>query len=209
MKYLHEIKTDHMRKLVARLPFHNQARWRDRVSQILRSTCQRPNFGDLVEFLQERASSENNPLYRNLPSNPRKEDPKGCRRNVGRKLEIKIYTTQYDAGAKCPNCQGSHHLSTCKKFLNETVKNRRKIVLRAKLCFQCLQPGHFKRYCRHEKCQVQDCGRRHHKLLHLNVVERRRNEVVDKTTQVTTRDATVQRNDRVTSSSSNGVWYRW
>jgi hypothetical protein len=38
MKCLHEINTDHMRKIVERLTFHNQARWRDRVSKILKSS---------------------------------------------------------------------------------------------------------------------------------------------------------------------------
>ena len=36
MKSLNEINTDHMRKIVARLPYHNQSRWRDRASVILR-----------------------------------------------------------------------------------------------------------------------------------------------------------------------------
>lgn len=102
---LDEINTDHMRKLVAQLPSHNQARWRDRVSQILKSKGQRPTFRDLVEFLQERASSEDNPLYRNLPTNPRKEDLKSRKRNVGGRSEIEIssYATQFHAGAKLLN----------------------------------------------------------------------------------------------------------
>ena len=207
MKSLDEINTDHMRRLVARLPFHNQARWRDRVSQILKSKRQRPTFSDLVEFLQVRAGSENNPLYKNLPSNPKREDLKGRKRNVGGRSEAKIssYATQFYADTKhlnprleekpssCPSCHGNHRLSTCKRFLNETIENRRKIVLQAKLCFQCLQPGHFKRYCRNEKCQVQDCGRRHHKLLHLNVGNRN-HKVTNESIQVTTCDATVQTN---------------
>ena len=90
MECLDEINTDHMRRLVARLPFHNPARWRDRVSQMLKSKGQRPTFRDLVEFLQERASSENNPLYGNLPTNPRKENSKSRERKVGGRPETKI-----------------------------------------------------------------------------------------------------------------------
>lgn len=173
----------------------------------MKSKGQRPTFRDLVEFLQERENSENNPLYGNLPTNPRKEDIKSRKRNVGGRPETKIssYATQFHAGAKpsnlrseklssCPSCHGDHRLLTCKKFLNESIENRRKTVLQARLCFQCLQPGHFKRYCRNEKCQVQDCGRRHHKLLHWNIIEKQKNEGTNKISQVTTRDATVQTN---------------
>ncbi|XP_028408803.1 uncharacterized protein LOC114531379 [Dendronephthya gigantea] len=63
MKCLSEVNTDHMRRLVARLPYHYQAKWRDRASSILKSRSKLPSFFDLVEFLQERASFENNPVF--------------------------------------------------------------------------------------------------------------------------------------------------
>jgi hypothetical protein len=44
MKSLNEINTDHMRKIVARLPYYNQSRWRDRASVILRERGSPPTF---------------------------------------------------------------------------------------------------------------------------------------------------------------------
>ncbi len=66
MKCLSEVNTDHLRRLVARLPYHYQAKWRDRACSVLKSSNKLPSFYDLVEFLQERASSENNPVFGNL-----------------------------------------------------------------------------------------------------------------------------------------------
>ncbi len=65
MRSLNEINTDHIRKVVARLPYYNQSRWRDRANDILRERGTPPGFQDLTEFLQKRAQSENNPLYEN------------------------------------------------------------------------------------------------------------------------------------------------
>jgi hypothetical protein len=124
MKCLHEINTDHMRKIVARLPFHNQARWRDRVSKILKSSNSRPTFGDLVEYLQERSSSENNPLYRKLPGSSKKDDTKPRRKSNLDKSDgtrISSFATQFDSAPSkqrhderslsCPRCYNKHHLS--------------------------------------------------------------------------------------------------
>ncbi|CAB4013978.1 Hypothetical predicted protein [Paramuricea clavata] len=66
MKCLSEVNTNHMRRLVARLLYHLQAKRRDCASSILKSRSKLPSFYDLVEFLQERASSENNPVFGNL-----------------------------------------------------------------------------------------------------------------------------------------------
>ena len=52
---LNEMNSDHLRKVVARLPFYNQSRWRDRASDLLRERGMPPNFRDLTEFLQRRA----------------------------------------------------------------------------------------------------------------------------------------------------------
>ena len=47
-----EINTDHMRKNVSRLPYHNQAKWRDVASSIMKKRKSPPDFQDLTEFHQ-------------------------------------------------------------------------------------------------------------------------------------------------------------
>ena len=65
-KSLNEINTDHMRKVIGRLPYYKQTRWRDRASEILREKGPPPDFQDLSTSSQERVQSKNNPLYGNL-----------------------------------------------------------------------------------------------------------------------------------------------
>ena len=90
-----------MRKIVARLPYYNESRWKDRASAILRMRNSPLTFRDLTEFLLERAQSENNPLYGNL-----KDFEKGVANRLKkeerkRKDEvISIYATQ--SGLRSP-----------------------------------------------------------------------------------------------------------
>ena len=176
MNSLNKINSDHLRKVVARLPFYNQSRWRDRASDLLRERGMPPNFRDLTEFLQRRAESENNARFGNL-KDPDKEISNLSKRELQRKMReesISSFATQYTSGrlghvgrAVCPVCQVDHNLPVCQKFLQMTVVERRKAVLKLKLCFQFLFPGHYKRFCKKSKRKVESCERRHHKLLHL------------------------------------------
>ncbi len=61
-----EINTDHMQKIVLRLPYHNQAKWRDVTSSIMKKRKSLPNFQDLTEFLGDWARAENDPIYGRL-----------------------------------------------------------------------------------------------------------------------------------------------
>ena len=149
MNSLNEINSDHLRKMVARLPFYNQSRWRDRASDLLRERGMPPNFRDLTDFLQRREESENNALFGNLKY-PDKEISNRSKRELQRKTReesISSFATQYmsdrlghEGKAVCPVCQGDHSLPVCQKFLQMTVVERRKAVLKLKLCFQCLFP---------------------------------------------------------------------
>ena len=149
MNSLNEISSDHLRKVVARLPFYNQSGWGDRASDLLRERGVPPNFHDLTEFLQRRAESENNPLFGTL-RDPEKEISNRSKRELERKRKeepISSFATQYMCGrfgyerrTVCPVCQGNHNLTVCKKFLQMTAVERRKAVLKSKLCFQCLFP---------------------------------------------------------------------
>jgi hypothetical protein len=73
-----------------------------------------------------------------------------------------------------PSCvfcksKSNHESAECPEFKTKTVEERWKTVKSNKLCFNCLKPSHakhFSKVCRHPKCSVVDCGKRHHRLLH-------------------------------------------
>ncbi|XP_055590674.1 uncharacterized protein LOC129742757 [Uranotaenia lowii] len=65
----------------------------------------------------------------------------------------------------CPVCRsGSHKTEQCAKFYRMRVIDRKDLVRRLRLCFNCLDSGHFVENC--SCCSCSKCGQRHHVLLH-------------------------------------------
>ena len=126
---------------------------------------------------KESMESENNPLFGTL-RDPEKEISNRSKRELERKRKeepISSFATQYMSGrfgyerrTVCPVCQGNHNLTVCKEFLQMTAVERRKAVLKSKLCFQCLFSGHYKRTCTKSKCEVERLKKR--TLLRKNLI---------------------------------------
>ncbi|XP_055591231.1 uncharacterized protein LOC129743272 [Uranotaenia lowii] len=65
----------------------------------------------------------------------------------------------------CPFCgESMHSVFKCMKFVKMKVSDRVEVVKKRSLCLNCLSSGHIARYCLKGSCQ--NCGRRHHTLLH-------------------------------------------
>uniref|UniRef100_A0ABD2WZ54 CCHC-type domain-containing protein n=1 Tax=Trichogramma kaykai TaxID=54128 RepID=A0ABD2WZ54_9HYME len=67
--------------------------------------------------------------------------------------------------ASCPQCNGDHYVGHCSSFTSLEPKERKSVVLRLHLCFNCLRPGHSARVCP-SKSTCQLCNATHHTLLH-------------------------------------------
>lgn len=69
----------------------------------------------------------------------------------------------------CKICDDDHELARCEDFLKMDADDRWEFVKKIPLCFSCLKFGHSIKYCfMKKKCQVDDCTKRHHFLLHNN-----------------------------------------
>lgn len=70
---------------------------------------------------------------------------------------------------KCHLCKGSHILPQCDQFKKKSVQDRYKIALQNRLCCNCLKgSGHRAQDCQNKACEIQNCNRKHHPLLHRN-----------------------------------------
>ena len=70
--------------------------------------------------------------------------------------------------SECGSCaKGGHTIEQCFKFFKLTVAERYKLALNKALCFQCLKPGHLKRYYQDTvgECACPPQRTPHHKLL--------------------------------------------
>lgn len=47
----------------------------------------------------------------------------------------------------CAHCENEHHVLQCAQFKTPIYNARRKTIQRAKLCWNCLMPGHITKDC--------------------------------------------------------------
>ena len=67
---------------------------------------------------------------------------------------------------ECVLKDGQHPIWKCEKFKKMNVEERRQKAKELKLCFKCLSDAHQMRNCSGRLCDVNGCGKPHHRLLH-------------------------------------------
>ena len=67
---------------------------------------------------------------------------------------------------ECALKDGKHPIWKCEKFKKMNVEEREQKAKELKLCFKCLSDAHQMRNCSGRLCDVNGCGKPHHRLLH-------------------------------------------
>ena len=67
---------------------------------------------------------------------------------------------------ECALKDGKHPIWKCEKFKKMNVEERGQKAKELKLCFKCLSDAHQMRNCSGRLCDVNGCGKPHHRLLH-------------------------------------------
>lgn len=65
---------------------------------------------------------------------------------------------------KCAVCKEAHRLSNCPKFLQFSPQKRAEVLRNAKLCLNCMKPGHYIKNCKAGACKK--CSGKHNTLVH-------------------------------------------
>ena len=83
---------------------------------------------------------------------------------------------------ECVLKDGKHAIWKCEKFKKMNVEERGQKAKELKLCFKCLSDAHQMRNCSGRLCDMDGCGKPHHRLLHRsykNVEQKKNVENVD------------------------------
>ena len=76
-------------------------------------------------------------------------------------------TNKEPKSPSCPCCNQAHPLYRCNASKEKSVPEHYEVVKRFKVCFNCLKQGHQVNKCSNKThCQVTNCKRHHHSLLH-------------------------------------------
>ncbi|XP_055591539.1 uncharacterized protein LOC129743526 [Uranotaenia lowii] len=71
------------------------------------------------------------------------------------------------AKQSCPCCKEDHSIYRCPKFQHMNLSDRKAVVSKASLCYNCLRAMHRVSECPSEQgCKVEGCNRKHHSFLH-------------------------------------------
>ena len=126
-------------------------------------TREPPNFKLLSEFICERMET--------LPEDPHPRKPPRPVTNSKNtsQTESNRRGAVLQVGGKvveeCCVCKDRHFLHQCNGFKALSLDAKVDTVKRAKLCFNCLKPGHQSRACTSDYT-CRECSKRHHTLLH-------------------------------------------
>ena len=152
-----------LRKLLEKLPFTLQERWRREVDNVKVKFSRSVSFSDLVRFVEVEARIASNSSFgRQMfqrSTNPRKKE-KNAKVNFVRQGGVSMNKPP------SPCCGEVHMLENCTVYPQRPLDARRELIREKRLCFGCLKPGHRSRECRGRlTCKV--CGKMHPSVLHI------------------------------------------
>ncbi|XP_053376745.1 uncharacterized protein LOC123527045 [Mercenaria mercenaria] len=167
--------SENLRRIVKRLPMHLRTKWVE-VAHAITESGREPCFTDSTKFVDEKSrvacSVYGLDLVKN-ESQSKVDKLTNCKSDTHVKGRVTMLTTRTGNEKprferKCYCCSETcSDLSSCKVFESMNLGERRKLVSKFKLCFNCLKGKHFSNTCRKPKqCVVPDCTSKHHTLLH-------------------------------------------
>ena len=159
-----------------KLTLDTKTKWLTYVKQM--NLCQ-PGLAVFSEWLNDIADVQDELL---LSSNPNADRAKSNYKEKAKGSTFATSTTNTTSDnskyqRECALKDGKHPIWKCEKFKKMNVEERGQKAKELKLCFKCLSDAHQMRNCSGRLCDVNGCGKPHHRLLHRTYknVERKKN----------------------------------
>ncbi|XP_055698480.1 uncharacterized protein LOC129798943 [Phlebotomus papatasi] len=166
-----------MREVVNKLPLSMKIQWSESEEAEIGSYV---TMKTLAGWLNKKAEAAVNRMI--LCG----ECPKGKDKN-GPEKKSKVLVTAEAVLKPCNLCNSTEHMAKdCGSFVKASVDQRWKILTSKKLCFLCLGKNHSAPECRKkQKCKINDCGKKHHEMLHKEVEQSVQQTEANPSTSVT------------------------
>ncbi|XP_076166245.1 uncharacterized protein LOC143146120 [Ptiloglossa arizonensis] len=123
-----------------------------------------PTFHEFVGFIEQRSQYLLHKDASNIPSSlpSAKTVIRKSREVVDRTFSPVSHVAS--KARKCVVCTGDHFLNDCLKWKAMPVSERHAVAKQARVCYNCLAPGHGVKTCTRRTCLK--CDKKHHTLLH-------------------------------------------
>lgn len=153
---------------VSRLDRYSRRAWEERIGA-QRNT---PDFETLKTFLVSRVAALES-LESEQGTQLKSTTTGGKEKMTGVKPVKKVISTQFHGvsvkDGNCPLCSGKHAVLFCPTFRSKDIEQRRELIRRYNLCYNCLG-RHIIRECLSTK-RCQTCAGRHHTMIHQPTTE--------------------------------------
>jgi len=121
-----------------------------------------PTWDELYKFLDKRSRSL---TFTDKKSTSSASTKQSTNQVTKYPTKPKVLLASEQSKYPCKLCSESHPIFVCPSYVKESVDKRTEIVMKLKLCKNCLRPGHQVKECNNTKvCKI--CGMRHHSSLH-------------------------------------------
>ncbi|KAK3700158.1 hypothetical protein QZH41_009867 [Actinostola sp. cb2023] len=194
--YLNEFETRRsLCQIVEKLPVYLHSRWLKVNHTIKFKDNRHPTLADVIRLVTDAAQQASDPVFGKTLAPTVKETStreesrrvqESKRKNTGSHAVQSVPPSTLAPAARpvmpvqsvnrpyatpndpCIKCGGTHYLTQCKDFKALRVKERLSFIQSKRLCVNCFKPGHLGRDCRRPfVCNIDGCGQRHSKFLHL------------------------------------------
>ncbi|XP_047474760.1 uncharacterized protein LOC125029062 [Penaeus chinensis] len=158
---------DKMRKLVMKLPYNMQERWRTIIWKKVDASTPIV-FSDLAEFVSREAKKARHPIYGIDQLSEGKTNNLKIRQVFATRVQEREInrSSDIDYKNKCHHCKGNHRLLNCKRFKELEYKRKVKLIREKKLCFSCLRTGHNSSQCFKKEICLK-CNKEHPTMMHV------------------------------------------
>ena len=148
-----------------KLTLDMKTKWLTYVKQM---NLYQPGLAVFSEWLNDIADVQDELL---LSSNPNVDRAKSNYKEKAKGSTFATSTTNTASDnskyqRECALKDGKHPIWKCEKFKKMNVEERGQKAKELKLCFKCLSDAHQMRNCSGRLCDVNGCGKPHHRLLH-------------------------------------------
>ena len=163
-----------MRKILNKLPFNVQDRWRREADDIMTRKGREVTFNDLVNYIEREARVMKNPLFgKHLFSNREKDKTPRAKNNSAniqaeQRVGHRASCNNTKGTLACWYHKGSHIVDNCDQIRSMAHQEKIDTVRKLGLCFGCLRSGHRSKDCRSRKT-CEDCQGNHPSLLHKTI----------------------------------------
>ena len=147
-----------------KLPEWCYHRWTRYVTKTMNSGKPYPSFSEFTSFVTEEAQVMTNPIC--VPQSSSETKNRDKKQHKPPHIAHNSHAVNKTTVKSCSYCNDSSHpIWRCDKFKKIPYEQKIKCVSEEKLCFKCLNKGHYAKVCRKD-INCSKCKKIHHTLMH-------------------------------------------